>query len=257
MGEQKAFLPSRRKIEKARLDGTVLKSPMITQSSVIAGGLIGFLSGLRYFLVTGKMLLEWPDIAQDMEVRAVVSAWIGPLFGITILSLVGAAALGLLSEILQVGLRASPQVLAPRSERLDLFKGFVRIAQSIRTVWFDIVRYSAFAIGAYFVASRLMEPTIWFLQSDVSPLKVLSLFQSRLAPIWLVAGLVCSLDYFSRRHRYLRDLSMSHDELRRESKDDEGDPHVRGRRRSLHEELMWEEITEKIKTSRVIIVARE
>ena len=44
-------------------------------------------------------------------------------------------------------------------------------------------------------------------------------------------------DYFIQRFLWLRRLRMDKNEIKREYRDDEGDPYVKSRRRALHREL--------------------
>jgi type III secretion protein U len=62
------------------------------------------------------------------------------------------------------------------------------------------------------------------------------------------------LDLFLKRREYLTELSMSHDEMRRESKDEEGDPLVKSMRRSLHEQLLMQDLVKRVRKARVVVV---
>ena len=65
------------------------------------------------------------------------------------------------------------------------------------------------------------------------------------------------LDFLVKRKEYLKELSMSHDEIRRETKDEEGDPLVKTMRRLQHEELLQRDLVARVRRSKVIVVERD
>lgn len=64
---------------------------------------------------------------------------------------------------------------------------------------------------------------------------------TRIARTTLTALLVLSaLDFGLQKYFFLKQQRMSHEDLRNEHKDSEGDPHMKGHRKSLAHELMNE-----------------
>lgn len=74
---------------------------------------------------------------------------------------------------------------------------------------------------------------------------------------WLAAlgvGLVFAVaDYAAARRRWLRGLRMSADELKRETKENEGDPHARARRKSAHRTLVRGAVSRTREASFVVV----
>ena len=54
---------------------------------------------------------------------------------------------------------------------------------------------------------------------------------------FLVIG---AADYLLQKRFVMKDLMMTKEEVKREYKEDEGDPHVKHRRKELHHELLQE-----------------
>jgi len=71
------------------------------------------------------------------------------------------------------------------------------------------------------------------------------------AAVLLVFG---AIDFLLQRRKFYRELSMSLDDLRREHKDEEGDPHIRSARKHMHQTLSNEDITARVRRSKVIVV---
>ena len=61
------------------------------------------------------------------------------------------------------------------------------------------------------------------------------------------------LDYFQSRRKHMKKLMMSPDEIRREMREQEGDPHVRARRRRRMRELARRRLVE-VKNADVVLV---
>jgi flagellar biosynthesis protein FlhB len=53
-----------------------------------------------------------------------------------------------------------------------------------------------------------------------------------------VASVFAVADYVLARRRWLRDLKMTHDEMKRDRKENDGDPHTRSRRATMHRTLV-------------------
>jgi type III secretion protein U len=49
---------------------------------------------------------------------------------------------------------------------------------------------------------------------------------------------------------------MSLDEARRELKDDEGDPMLRSQRKAMHESLLMQDMVQRVRRSKVLVVER-
>jgi type III secretion protein U len=78
---------------------------------------------------------------------------------------------------------------------------------------------------------------------------------------WLFAAIFLSLiagvaQFWLNRLARAKELLMSHDEQRREIKEDEGHPEIKGYLRALQNELARGSLVEKIKRSKVIFVER-
>ncbi|MEX3772308.1 EscU/YscU/HrcU family type III secretion system export apparatus switch protein [Pseudomonas sp. MYb118] len=65
--------------------------------------------------------------------------------------------------------------------------------------------------------------------------------------------LIVVLDALSEYGLFMRDQMMDKDSVKREHKEQDGDPQVKGRRRELHRELLSEQIKSDVRNSRMII----
>jgi type III secretion protein U len=80
-----------------------------------------------------------------------------------------------------------------------------------------------------------------------------SLFASlifRVAPVFLA---VAAFDYFFQRWQYVKGLRMSKDEVKREYKEMEGDPQIKGKRKQLHQEMAMSNTLANVRKAQVVV----
>jgi flagellar biosynthesis protein FlhB len=70
----------------------------------------------------------------------------------------------------------------------------------------------------------------------------------------LVALAIGVGDYLLARHRHLRGLRMTRDEVKRETKESEGDPSHRAERQRLHRELSEQRMVAEVRKADVVVV---
>ena len=71
-----------------------------------------------------------------------------------------------------------------------------------------------------------------------------------------VLAVAAAADYLARRRQFLRELSMSAAEMRQEWREEEGDPLFKAARKALHESLLMQDLVQRVRKARVIVVER-
>lgn len=79
-------------------------------------------------------------------------------------------------------------------------------------------------------------------------------FQALLMLCCLIFGVLAIADLFYQRWDYTRRHRMSKEEVKREYKEREGDPILRGRRKHLHQEIVFNDMLQKVRTASVVVV---
>lgn len=236
--------PTARRLRDARRRGEVAWSAELTGAAALAGGLAG-------------VALEGPDTARELAralhaaladavsappaAAEVVSAALGSVLRLTLLAAVGALACGALAAAAQAGFAFSPEALWPRLERLDPARGLRRLCSLG-----ELVRVAlALAKGALLVALlvrwwRDAAPALASLPragpaAMAAAARLVAPLAVELAGVLLALG-AADLALARRRHR--RALMMTRDEVRRELREDEGDPAHRAERRRIHRALL-------------------
>jgi type III secretion protein U len=232
--------PTPRRLREARRRGDVARSFELSGAAALAGGAVALAA-------TGPWMVSEAARALRAGLAAAVAggtepgpalAWaFGAVARLSALPCAAALAAGGAAAFLQVGPGLSPEALRPRLDRLDPLKGLRRLASPevllraalgmakaallLVLLWMSIRS----AIPSLAQLPRLSAPALW---RALSPLGDLL---ARSAALLLAFGLA---DLLVVRARHRRALKMTRDEVRREHREDEGDPLHREERRRLH-----------------------
>ena len=145
---------------------------------------------------------------------------------------------GLFASALQAGAGFSTEAIAPRWERLDPSRGLRRLVSARALL--DVARGLTRALAAALLAWRSLRDAIPALAAlpRLEPQAALAVVAPLLLRIALeiAAALLAfgTVDLALQRRRHRKALMMTRDEVRRETKEEEGDPRHRAERRRLH-----------------------
>jgi len=234
------------KLQKAREKGTVAR-----------GTDLGFLTGLIAFL--GYLWIAGPGMTKAIAVatqRTIVSAAtlsdgpnavlsvVGPLFSLALRPLLLMAAtvfaVVLLFEVLQTGVVFSAQPLKPDFSRMNPVTGFRRLF-TLRLLLETVknVLKMCFYVGAgYLVIHHAITADIGAVRDASTLLALIAHAAFRLLLAFAgVALLFAVLDQVIARRDFQKKMAMSRREIRRETRDREGDPRLKQKRKQLHAEF--------------------
>jgi type III secretion protein U len=160
-------------------------------------------------------------------------------------------------EFLQIGFIWVPKRVALDFSRLNLAQGFSRMFSMD----------SAVAVVGSLAKTTLILAVLCFIFIEALP-SLANLFEGRTEQIlyaythvgtrliaatciaFLAVGVV---DALYQRYSYLKRLRMSRQDIRQEQRSDEGDPHIRAKRRQLHKEWASRNAMASIKTANAVV----
>jgi flagellar biosynthesis protein FlhB len=258
MAEKKTYDATPRKLKKARKEGKVLKSQLLTGSAVVSSVLLTALLTIRLTWVKNRMLLESIIVygAAEPELWIAQMAWRG-LF-VIFTSLAAGVVTAILVEIAQAGLAIEPAVLSPRFERLNPTKGLSKIAAGIKSSWLPVLNCCVFAVVLAVFGATLYRklPAAFFLPQELSHVLLMGMVWQLVGVVVLALIILGGVEFLVKRREFLAELSMSHQEMKEENKDTEGDPYLKGARKSLHEDILTDDMVRRVKESRVVVVEK-
>lgn len=270
MSDEKTEQPTPRKLRKARDKGQVHKSTDVTQTVVFIA-LIGTAAlGLSYWLpLLDAQLSAWPVRISRLAGLDQAGAWqlllaaVESLRDVLLLPLAVvfgvAASAGLLAVGLQVRGIFSGDPLIPKGERLNPGANLKRVFSTRNLFDLSKILIKVVVVGTVtFVALRAALPDwIAFMRHGSSPSQPGVLLARTLLAVAMscvaVYVVVAAADYGHQYFEFMKEQRMSKDEVRREHKEIEGDPYVKGYRRAMQRMMASEAPDGALKGAKLVV----
>jgi flagellar biosynthetic protein FlhB len=261
--ESKTEDPTPRRREEARRQGQVPFSAELVGALVVLAGVIGLmnfgpdvwaemLNMFRHDLARASHPDFDSTAAAELIARTAVRllAALLPLFG-TLL------AVGIVSSVAQVGFQINTDRLAPNFDKLNPASGVGRLFSVGALVkgGLTLLRVGALGVVAYIILEG---------RGGV----ITSLSRDRLAwaapALWAIVmrlalyltgavALVAVLDYLYQRYKFEQSLRMTKEELKRELKEEDGDPQIKARMRQLARERARRKMLNEVPKATVVV----
>ncbi len=248
MPEFKGYEASQKRLKKAQKEGNFAHSQVLTHClALVAAGLTGAWAGGSIW-VEFKLLVEsaWGfgslDLLGFLSCAGILSA------RVAILVLGGVFLVVFSSTLAQHRWFIGYSWSGLTCKSVSPFHGAGQVLTRLQKIW----RPLAFL---FFVAAGLCSFSAFLLYSPamLEPQTIVLIFLSLVGTISIAYG--CA-DYLLEKRAYRNRLSMSREELRREHKEEEGDPLLRSFRRAQHESLLMENLARRVRKAKVIVVER-
>jgi flagellar biosynthesis protein FlhB len=248
---QKNFDPTPARKLKARRDGNVARSSEVGAIAAFACGAAGTFAVVPFVGAAGAGAIAgaatWPN-AGGVPLRLTL------LVALSLVPAGSAAAGALAAGLLQSG---GLRVNAPKLQfaRLNPVEGLKRMAGGEAAVGARraIVAFAIVTAALAPLAAGLFESATTLVETGA--LAALA-FDGMQRACWAALGagaIFAAADYALVRRRWLRGLKMTFDELRRDQKENDGDPQARSRRKTLHRALVRGSIARTKDASFVVV----
>ena len=199
------------------------------------------------FAMVAKQPLEVQNLATLLTMAVtVLGKVLAPI-------LFGAMVAAVIIGFLQVGPIFTTDVLIPKFEKLnpiegvknmfkivtliELFKNFIKIS---------IVIYLAYSTINSFIREIIISSQVTAVEAVKLTAEIVYYFLIKVMVIFLVIAVI---DLAIQRWNYMKNNRMSKDEVKREYKEDEGDPMIKGERKRLHREMVFGDVKNNVKKS--------
>lgn len=232
--------PTPRRLREARRRGEVACSRDLSGALALLAGLTALAAGgpaaarrlarLARAAAEAAPRGEVPPLGALLDALGAMAAASLPACAAAFLAAAGAG-------ILQVGARFTPEALAPRWERLDPMRGLRRLASPAQLVHLGL-RLAQLALALLVAARRLAGAAQALSQLPrLDPTAAAAVAAPPLrALVWELGALLVALgllDLALQHRRHRRALMMTREEVRRDQRQEEGDPRLRAERDRL------------------------
>ncbi|PPV07027.1 type III secretion system protein HrcU [Xanthomonas bromi] len=263
MSEEKTEKPTEKKLRDARRDGEVTVSPDVTAAAVLFGALLVMKTAGDYLSEHMRALMKIGfDFSENAHDAAAINRAIGHigLQGLLLMLpfLVACMVAGLAGGVFQTGLNVSLKPATPKFDSLNPVNGVKKLFSLRSLINLLKLAVKAILIGVVlWFGVRALMPMIIGLAYE-TPLDIAQIAWRALGMLLALAVLLFVLvgaaDWSVQHWLFMRDKRMSKDEQKREYKESEGDPEVKGKRKEFAKELVFGDPRERVAKAKVMVV---
>lgn len=258
---EKTEEPTQKKIRDARQRGQVSKSNDVVGAAMLLLLFTYFSASwtsnlekvsLNLVAAANYFRMAFGDALQEIaKINFLVVITISMPF--VFLAMVGAVA----SQLAQIGFLFSPESLAPDLNKLNPIEGAKKIFSIKNLVEFLKNCLKVLIIGyvVYTLVQKYIDPLIKVPRYGIYGVLNLiePIFFEFVYTILVVYIVIAFADYKFQNHQYIKNLMMTKDEVKREYKESEGDPEIKGKRKQIHEEMVMSDAVENTQKSSVLV----
>ncbi|MCF6272395.1 MAG: EscU/YscU/HrcU family type III secretion system export apparatus switch protein [Rhodobacteraceae bacterium] len=263
---EKTHEASQQKIEKSRKKGDIARSPDVSAAAAYLGLYLAFtfvgLSGVgvgagvlaqvfanadtlsRQFLSTGGSQLAASLFGQSIQVLI-------PIFLLPFLAV-------LLVSLAQRIFVVAPDKVKPKGNRISPLQGIKNkfgvkgIVEFLKTV----AKMVLVSTGSYFYLAAKKDEILGIVRGE--PWEVVTMLGEILSAmvlmVMIIAMSIALVDFMWQKYHHLQKLRMTHKEVKDESKESEGDPHMKSQRRARAQEIATNQMLHDVPRADVVVV---
>lgn len=262
MSGEKTEEPTQKKLDDARKKGQSPKSQDVNAAVGLAGLLIalvvtaeGMLDRLSQMLV--RVLQQGLAARSNQDMLALMVDMLKNGIAATLPFIAASVALGVVASFAQVGFNLSFDPISPKFDKLNPAEGLKKLFSVRSLIDFLKMVVKAIALGAVlWVMIKGMVPLLvgasYFDPAGVGVLAWKAIVKL-LAAGCLVFVVVGPVDFGLQRWLFKRDQKMSKDEVKREHKESEGDPQLKGQRKQIAHEMATSPPEKRVPGASVVV----
>ena len=253
--------PTPKKLRDAREKGQVAKSQEVGSAAVIVTVMAVFILRWEANLDALKALYPFLLGLMHQPIREAApiagSAALSTFFFVAGPFIVAAPLAGITAHLSQVGVLLAFKGAMPSLDKLSPKQWFNKVFSKKALVELGKTIVKVVVLG-WILHKTVMDNIDPLLKSGMhSPELFLSVFGSVLFSIFLwctlVFAAVAAVDFLLQKKMFMSQMKMSKDEVKREYKEMEGDPHIKSQRKQLHQEMVMNNTLQQTRKASVLV----
>lgn len=256
---EKRYAPSPKRLKKAQKDGNTRKSQLCSTVISSAAALLVLWITLSNAWVGNRILLEWLWTEGSRDLTSAIGIVGQMILSSVFPSLVVAGAVNVAAQVIQGGWVCDFAVIALRPERLSIAKGIQRITRQARQLPWIVIRAGCVVAAGWWMLAGMLPENIALLNSsglEMAPFLV-SQIRWYLAVLLTVAVSLGCFDMLLSRRRYREQVFMTFEEMKREHREDEGDPFFKAHRKAVAQAAARQDLVERVRRATMIVIERK
>lgn len=261
MSGEKTEQPTYHRLRKAREDGQVPRSKDFTETILLAA-LFGYALATSETLVrelTALMLA--PAGLYQVSFRAAIASLIDrslhAMVSITLPYLLIVLVVGIFVEAAQTGMVFSLKPLTPKLDKFDPVKNLQNMFSIKSLVEFlkSNLKVALLLAIMVMVFRDFLDPLVKMPPWGVAAVGTVFVAMLKKLILWtfLAYAVIALADLVWQRRQHIKQLMMSHDEIKQEYKQMEGDPEVKSHRKELAKEIAMGETAHHTRKANVVV----
>jgi flagellar biosynthetic protein FlhB len=261
--QDRTFAPTQKRREDARRKGQVPRSREVVSVLVLAGGVLALsVGGERMWLGLQTVARQCFDAGGRISlssdtVGALALNWLLAT-GVILMPVLLASSIGALAGGFgQVGLMISGDAVRPQLSRISPIAGFQRLfsLNAVMELLRGVAKIIVLGVLVWFTLRRQIDAVLALGTSGVEELlpALGALSFQLMRNVLVILGLLAIADFGYQRWKHTQDLRMTHQEVKEEYRQTEGDPLLRSRIRSLQREMATKRMMADVPTADVVI----
>ncbi len=266
-GGDKTEEPTQKKIDDARKQGNVSKSRDLSGvvAFAVAMGVVKSTWGTFEANIKTLFFFSIDKVSHPVDLEAatfhLMLMAVTSLIALSVPIAFAAAIAGGMMDFLQVGSLFAIEALMPKLEKLNPIAGMKNLVGKKQIV--EMVKSMAKLLVTGYVVYGVVRDALALVVATIRgdatmTMAVMGELVFRVTVRVVLLYIVFAIfDVWFQRQSYMKDMMMSKDEVKKEYKESEGDPHHKAKRKELHQEIMEGAQMEAVKGADVIVTNPE
>ncbi len=261
MSGEKTEQPSHKRLKESREKGDVAHSKDFTQTLLILalfGYMIGNATGLiesfgRLMLIPAGLTGMPFEMALKTALEAALKEGVALLLPFILIVL----GVGMFSEFLQVGIVLAFKKIMPSAQKINVLsnlkntfskKNLMEFLKSIAKITFLTVLVTQVVRDALPELMSVPYSGLAGLQTGVG-----GMVRTLIVHVAVAYTIIALADFTWQRMQHRKQLMMSKEEIKQEFKEAEGDPHIKSKRKHLHQEMVMQGAVNSARKASVVV----
>ena len=253
--------PTPKKLRDARQKGQVAKSQDVTSAALTIAAFVVIAALWPMYVDECKALMLLPAKFIGLPFEDALGGLLHEIaWKILLLSAPVVATMfvvALVANFTQVGFMLVLEPVKPELKKLNPLEKAKQMFSMKNLVEFAKSAFKVIVIGVliYIVTKKSLDPLtrIPYAGENGVLLALKPMLSSLAINITLVYAVIAAADYFFQKFQHTKQLKMSKDEVKREYKESEGNPEIKGKRKQLHQEMVMSDTMERTRKASVVV----
>ena len=258
---EKTEPPTPKRLRDARKEGQVAKSKEVVSAAIMVLLLLYFDLSSDYYMRLFRDLFDFSSWLGTASFEQAFDAVITSVFTLSIALFappVGIALIvGIFSNFVQIGALFSAKAAKPDTKRINPGNSLKNIfsRKNLVELFKSLIKIAVLGAAVTHVLWKGMPSLNAVVHCGLECLMAVlgALFREMAVYVSLAFLVLAVVDYSFQKRSHIKELRMTKDEVKREFKEVEGDPEMKGRRRSLFMEIVSSQEVSNVRRTSVVL----